>query len=140
MKFYITAIFVFLHFFTCSAQNQSETVSLLLDKPTTVWISGQDIRFSISLQNYKSRAVIKIALSNSSDLSGQTVRLLLPRIEGYDYDLISFPLAKTGSRPDMGYVVRLSDIAQSNGTYRFKVPLIQRLSNYYEPKIISIQN
>ncbi|MCE7044416.1 hypothetical protein [Dyadobacter sp. CY312] len=140
MKFYIIGILFFLNFFTCSAQNQSETVSLLLEKPTTVRISGQDIRFSISLQNYKSQAVIKIAHDCITDLSWQTVRLLLPRIDGYDYDLISSAFGKMGSLPEREYIVRLSDIAQSNGTYRFKVPLIQRLSNFYEPKIISIQN
>ncbi|WP_147300428.1 hypothetical protein [Dyadobacter luteus] len=141
MKFYIIAVLFYLTSFNCNAQNLVETVPLLLGKPTTVQISGQNIRFSISLQNYKSRAVVKIARADTaSDLSWQAVRLLLPNIEGYDYDIWSFPLAKKGNPPKMEYVVQLSDIRLSNGAYAFAVPLMQRLSSYYEPKIISIQN
>lgn len=141
MKFYIIAALFCLNFFNCSAQNPTETIPLLLGKPMTVRICGQELRFSISVQNYKSRAVIKIAHADTATgFPLQAIRLLLPNIYGYDYDILSIPFAKRANSPHMEYVFKLTDIRLSNGGYAFAVPLMQRLSSYYEPKLISLQN
>lgn len=139
MKKYILILLIF-NFFSSrvNAQQIEKRVELILGKSVPVESKGQNITIYSSVTRWKSKVVIRIASEGEIRDSSLLLQMVMPVVNGYDYDLAEFSSQDKAASYEGKPILSFSAIRRTDGTYAFAVPLIQTLSNFPQRKEIYI--
>ncbi|WP_147300364.1 hypothetical protein [Dyadobacter luteus] len=139
MKKYILILLIF-NFIASNSKAQpiEKQVELVLGKSVHVESKGQSFSINTSVTRWKSKVVVRIASAGEIRDSSLVLHVVLPVVNGYDYDLADLISQNKDASLEGKAVIPFPAIRRTDGTYAFAVPLIQTLSNYPQRKEIYI--
>jgi hypothetical protein len=126
--------------YTLYAQDLNEAIELKIGSAVRIDAVDNQIFIVSSISKFKSKVIFRIYSSKDIADSSIVLKLLLPVVNGYDYNLSDSDLKTKMKQVDGNWRLRFSDIRWSEGTYVFTIPLVQSLSRFTERLKICLTN